>query len=131
MDAAARGGVILIADDDPALSRLLEAVLRRLGREVHVATDGDAAMRLVDEVRPVLLVLDLNMPRRGGIDVLRAVREGPGGHDMSILVLSAQAQADVAQRAREAGATDFLPKPVDIQRLLDRVRSLLGERDPA
>lgn len=109
------------------MSKLLLAVLRRLGREIHVARDGDSALALVRQHRPALLILDLNMPKRGGLEVLRTLRREPDMKDLPILVLSAQGQADTAYRVLEAGASEFLPKPVDTRRFLQRVRLLLGE----
>lgn len=117
---------IVIADDDRLIARLLASVLGRLGRPVLIAPDGDAALRLVRESRPALLVLDVHMPKKTGVEVLRTLRRENDPHDLRILVLTTQAQADSEARIRAAGADDFLAKPVDPDLVLQRVSALLA-----
>lgn len=123
-----KGRPILIADDDPLISRLLATVLKRLGRPVLVAPDGDAALRIVREARPELLILDVHMPKRTGIEVLRTLRKEDADPGLRVLVLTTLAQADSEARIREAGADDFLAKPVDPEVVLEHAAGLLGGR---
>lgn len=128
MEGQSSPAPILIADDDPLIARLLASVLQRLGRPVLLAADGDSALRIVRESRPALLVLDVHMPKRTGIEVLRTLRRELGEPGPRILVLTTQAQADSEARIREAGADDFLGKPVDPEVVLERAAALLEGR---
>jgi CheY-like chemotaxis protein len=119
-------GAVVVAEDDPTTTRLLLLTLRSLGLEVHHAADGDAALEMVRRLDPDLLVLDLNMPRRSGIEVVVALRRDPKTRLLPILVLSSASQLDTQERLREAGADDFLPKPVDLKAFRERCQTLLA-----
>lgn len=131
MDGAEPGPILLV-DDDRTMARLMQLTLARLGREIHATDNGDDALGLVERLHPSLLILDLNMPRRGGIEVLRALsREGGAGRKMAIIVVSAQAQPETAARVLEAGASAFFAKPVVLEALAEKARELLQEVDGA
>ncbi|MDY7231382.1 response regulator [Hyalangium rubrum] len=120
---------ILVADDEPALRRVLQRLLEQEGYVVETAEDGEEALtRLLNpNLTPVdLLLLDVHMPRRSGIDVLRALREASS--PVKALVLSARVRdADVLKLYGE-GAADFVAKPFSIHTLLARVTRLLPPR---
>lgn len=120
---------IVLAEDDNLTAHLASESLRRAGFEVVRATNGESALEELERHRPRVLILDINMPRRDGLEVLRIVRRNLERAQVRILVLSAHAQADVAERARRDGADDYLVKPFAPTELIDRVRRLASSRD--
>jgi len=114
----------LIAEDDNVTALLSAEVLRRAGFAVVRATNGESALEEMERHRPRVMILDINMPRRDGLEVLRIVRRNLAGAQVRILVLSGHAQADIAERARRDGADDYLVKPFAPAELVDRVRRL-------
>ena len=124
-------GPILVVDDDRTMARLMRLALVRLGREIHGADNGEDALGLVEELRPSLLILDLNMPRRGGIEVLRTLARERARRRMAIIVVSAQGQPETADRALEAGADAFFRKPVILKELAQKAAALIQEVESA
>ena len=115
---------ILVVDDEPHNRQLLVAMLTSLGWEAEVASDGfDALAKLHPGVD--LVLLDLMMPGLDGFDVARRIRANPEVSDLPILMVTALTGQEERLRAVEAGANDFLAKPVDYTELRVRVTSLL------
>ncbi len=115
--AAAR---VLVADDDESMRRLVSRALRRHGFEVIEASDGVAAVEAASIATPQVAVVDLQMPRMGGFEVVRALKARHRA-ELPVLVLSGLDDPDDRVRAFEAGADDFVPKPVYMPELLKRV----------
>lgn len=114
---------ILIADDDPISSRLLERTLVRLGHEVEVVNDGpDAVTALLKPDAPRLAILDWDMPGADGLVVCRVVRQRAGPYVYIILLTGRDSRDDVV-KGLESGADDFLTKPFDAVELRARLRS--------
>jgi DNA-binding NtrC family response regulator len=124
MDAA--GARILIADDDAASRRLLDVRLRALGYETIMAADGEDALIALRQEPPALMLLDLQMPRMGGMEVLRALRRD--AVDLRVIVITAHGSVEAAVEAMREGAYDFLPKPFDPHHLEIVVRKALEHR---
>jgi DNA-binding NtrC family response regulator len=124
MDAA--GAQVLIVDDDAASRRLLDVRLRALGCETILASDGQDALTAVQQEAPVLMLLDLQMPRMGGLELLRTLRRE--GFDFPVIVITAHGSIEAAVEAMKEGAYDFLPKPFDAQHLDIVVRKALERR---
>ncbi len=119
---------LLIAEDDPALGTFLARGLEQDGHEVTMATDGEAAMEAAKNILPEMAVLDLNLPRRDGTEVLEFLRSLT--EDLPILILSARREPETRLRCLEMGADDFMQKPFSFVELRARCRTLLRRRLP-
>jgi len=111
---------VLIVDDDPNIHLLAEEALAK-DYEVLSAEDGEECLDMVQESRPDMVVLDLNMPHLGGMGVLKELRSDPSLSDLPVLVLTVSGNESSTRAAFEAGATDFLTKPFTIPQLNARV----------
>jgi len=117
---------ILVADDEPALLRLLEFVLGRRGFIIQGVTNGNAAIEVLKAESPDLVILDVMMPGLDGYEVLTFVRETPRLEGLPVVMLTARAQLDDIQRGLTLGADAYLAKPFDPEELLSVVESLLS-----
>jgi CheY-like chemotaxis protein len=116
---------ILVVDDDPAQRLLMRKVLEHKGFEVIEAADGVEACRLNEEHRPDLLLVDLIMPRMDGYELCRELRGHARSVDVPIVVTTSRDDIASIVRAYDAGATDFVPKPVNWLVLSNRIRYIL------
>ena len=125
MSTAQNKPLILIADDRPGSRELLVLVLERAGYAVAEAEDGEQALQRVRDVRPDLVLLDLQMPKLDGYGVLAALRSDAHFADLPVLALTASAMRGDRERILEAGFTDYLAKPASPEVLRDTVARLL------
>lgn len=109
------GRRVLLAEDDDAIREVIELALTSVGHEVHVATNGADALRLVRDVSPDLILLDLKMPEVDGREFARRYRDSRVG--MAPLAVLTAAQ-DAAAEAGSIGADGYLEKPFDVDALL-------------
>jgi len=117
---------ILIAEDEPAILESLEFILRRNGWSVAAARDGETALADVGRLRPRLLLLDIMLPRKSGLDVLKAIRSDPAIGRIPVLILTARGQRYDRQLAEELRADGFITKPYANSEVVDEVRRLLA-----
>jgi DNA-binding response OmpR family regulator len=117
------GTKILIVEDDPTIGRFVELELAHAGYEVARFGEGEAALEVVEEFCPDLVILDLMLPGIDGLEVARSLRERE--LNMPILMLTARSETQDVVTGFEAGADDYLRKPFEIPELLSRVRALL------
>ncbi len=121
-------GTILVVDDQDDLRRLLSLALRRNGLDVLDASTGEAAMEILHTQRVDVLVLDMGLPGMSGTDVVRALRERPETATLPILLMTGSGTDRSMIEGLEAGADDFLGKPVRLDELVARVRAHLRSR---
>lgn len=116
---------ILVADDDPAISRLLERVLAR-DYDVVVASDGRAALALAAQVKPHLLILDVMMPGLDGFAVATQLKKLPDLKSAAVIFLTARDTPLDTIKGIQAGARHYLTKPFKIDDLAAKVKKTLG-----
>ncbi len=114
---------VFVVDDDPAVRASLERSLAFEGYAVVTAADGEAALRAVEEHRPDAVLLDLGLPRLGGVEVCRRMRAA--GDRTPVLMLTARDATSDRVAGLDSGADDYLPKPFALEELLARLRALL------
>src|SRR5438270_6525811 len=118
---------LLVVDDEPSIIDFIAMGLRHEGFEVRTAPDGRAALRVVDDFKPQLVVLDLMMPRMDGWELCRALA---GDRNRGIIILSARDETTDRIQGLELGADDYLVKPFEFGELLARVKEVLRRRLP-
>jgi two-component system, OmpR family, response regulator MprA len=114
---------VLVVDDDFAIRESLDRALRANGYDVEMASDGTEALRAIEGLPFDVVVLDVLMPGRSGIDVCRTLRAA--GNRVPILILTARDTVPDRVAGLEAGADDYLVKPFALEELIARLRALL------
>lgn len=117
---------VLIADDEPNIVISLEFLMKREGHRVSVARDGDAALAMIRDLKPDLVLLDVMMPGRSGFDVCQAVRSDDSLAGTKILMLSAKGRDTDVAKGSALGADAYMTKPFSTKELAEKVRELLG-----
>jgi two-component system chemotaxis response regulator CheY len=116
---------ILVVDDTRSMRKMVTAVLETAGYAVEEAADGVEALELARQRVYDLVVTDQNMPRMDGVSLIRELRCLAAYDPVALLVLSTEVNPELKQRGREAGATGWMAKPFDPQRMLDIVRAFI------
>jgi len=119
---------ILVVDDEPRNSRLLEGYLASEGYRVRSAEDGPTALRLAQEQVPDVVLLDVMMPGMSGYEVCRAIKTNPATRLTQVMLVTALAGATHQVEGLDTGADDYVSKPVRREEFLARVRALLRAR---
>lgn len=117
---------ILVVDDDRRVLELLDLALSAHGFQVLTALDGEDALRQALDERPDLIVLDVRLPRKGGLDVCEALRRDPEDGAVPIILVSASAETETRIQGFSRGADDYLGKPFSPKELIARVKRLLA-----
>ncbi len=119
---------ILVVDDHEQNLELIQAYLEDVGCRVDSANDGAAALEEIDRSIPDIILLDIMMPRMSGYQVCERIKANPATRDIPVIMVTALDQREDRVRGLEAGADDFLTKPVNKLELVTRVKSLLRVR---
>ena len=116
---------ILIADDDPAIRNILRLAIEKQGHKVIDVDDGAKAFAAFEEHSPALVLLDVDMPVENGYSACRRIRRSPDGKGIPILMVTGRADIDSVSNAYDAGATDFIAKPINWLIFGHRIQYLL------
>ena len=117
---------VLIADDEPNIVTALEFLLERNGYEVYIARDGEAALQLVEEHKPDLVLLDIMMPLKSGYEVCSRMRERLEWRNIKIVILTAKGRDVEVSKGLSIGADLYITKPFSNQELMAKINGLLG-----
>jgi two-component system alkaline phosphatase synthesis response regulator PhoP len=120
---------ILIVDDESDILDLLEYNLEKEGYEVIKAMDGEEAIKRAEKEKPDLILLDIMMPKLDGIETCRRIREIPDLQQVYVVFLTARSEEYSELAGFEAGADDYIPKPIKPRVLMSRIRAIM-RRDP-
>jgi DNA-binding response OmpR family regulator len=116
---------VLVVDDDPVILRLLEVNFEMEGFTVLTAKDGEEGVARARDDRPDLVISDIMMPRKSGLQLVEELKADPVTEKIPIILLSAKAQVNDQRQGMEAGADDYVTKPFEPLDLIDRVNRLL------
>ncbi len=115
---------VLVVDDDPTTTANCRTALEKEGYEVRVTADGSSAMTSINDSPPDVIVLDAVMPNMSGLDCVREIKKNPDTQDIPVIMISALDQGDDILAGLEAGADEYLTKPLRTTELTLRVRSM-------
>ena len=119
---------ILLVEDNPENRDMLSRRLIRRGYQMSFAMDGAEAVRLTQEERPELVLMDLSLPVMDGWEATRRLKSDAATQSIPIIALTAHAMVGDRERAIAAGADDYDTKPVDLERLLEKIVRLAPEQ---
>lgn len=117
---------ILIADDERNIVTALEFLLQRNGYEVYIARNGEDALKLVEEHKPELVLLDVMMPVKSGYEVCQRMRERADLRHIKIIMLTAKGRDVEMSKGLAIGADLYITKPFSTQELVAKINGLLG-----
>ncbi len=124
--SAAQSPHILVVDDSTSIRRMITACMESCAFTVSAAEDGAAAQQLAMARTVDLVITDQVMPIMDGMSLIRALRALPAYRTTPSLMLTTEADSSIREQARSAGATGFLPKPFEPERLMQSARQLLS-----
>lgn len=122
--------VILIVDDEEPIQELLKFNLEKEGYEVLLADDGPTALKIIEEKRPDLVILDVMLPGMNGLEVCNQLRQNSNVREIPVIMLTAKAEEIDKVLGLELGADDYLTKPFSPRELLARIRARLRRIKP-
>lgn len=117
---------VLAIDDSRTMRDMLRLALTEAGITPHLAEDGQHGLEVLDGVEPDVIITDINMPRLDGFGFIDAVRQQDSYNAIPILVLTTESASDLKARAREAGATGWIVKPFDPEKLVRALHMVAG-----
>jgi two-component system, cell cycle response regulator DivK len=119
---------VLYVEDNEYNRKIVRRLLSRSSYRLREAADGEAALGMVREERPDLILMDVQLPKMSGLDVTRALRADPATADVPIIVVTSFALSGDDQRALAAGASAYIAKPYSPRELLALIQTFLAER---
>lgn len=126
-DVVKPGSLILVVDDDPGILRIVEFTLQRSGYEVRTAADGQEALKMLRNIIPDLMILDVAMPGLSGFDLCHIVKRDQRLQDVPVIFFTAQDSPKDFRAGMDSGGIIYLLKPFKPEKLLQSVRlALMG-----
>ena len=122
---------ILLVEDNEANRDMLSRRLTRQGFELTIAVDGGQGVDMAKRDLPDLILMDMSLPVMNGWEATRAIKADPSTQAIPVIALTAHAMAGDREQALDAGCDDYDTKPVDLPRLLEKIRGLLGKDEVA
>ena len=116
---------ILVAEDEPVNMLLITEVLHKMGFTVIKASNGKQVLDLLDTHQPAVILMDVNMPEMDGYETMQVIRQNPSFRRLPIIALTAKAMKGDREKCLEAGASEYLAKPVNTEQLLSALRMWL------
>lgn len=117
---------VLAVDDSKTIRDMLRLTLSNAGMKVHVANDGIDGLEALANLTPGVIISDINMPRLDGFGFIEAVRKIDAFQNIPIIVLTTEAAPELRARARAAGATGWIVKPFDPEKLIKALHTVVG-----
>lgn len=121
-----KGDPILMVDDNPGNVKLLSFILTKLGYDVRVAVDASQALGILEDFRPRLILMDLQLPGMDGLELTRRLKANPAYREIVIVAVTASAMKGDEQRARDAGCDGYITKPIETRVLPELVEQYLA-----
>ena len=118
---------VLVIDDDPVILELLRVNFEIEGFDVITAKDGEEGFERAQALRPDVVISDIMMPKRDGLQLLGDLKGSPGTEDLPVILLSAKAQKSEVQEGLDLGADDYITKPFDPIKLIDRLNAVVAK----
>ena len=119
---------ILLVEDNEMNRDMLSRRLQRKGYEVVVAADGEQGVVMARTEHPELILMDLSLPVMGGLEATRQIKGAPETKSIPVIALTAHAMAGDREKSLAAGCDDYDTKPIDFQRLLEKMLALLEDK---
>ncbi len=116
---------VLVIDDDPVILELLRVNFEIEGFDVICAIDGEDGFKKAQAHHPDVVISDIMMPRRDGLQLLTDLKGDPATEDLPVILLSAKAQKNEVQQGIDMGADDYITKPFDPLELIDRLNAVM------
>ena len=123
-----REATVLYVEDNEYNRKIVRQLLTRTSYRLREAADGEAALGMVREERPDLILMDVQLPKMSGLEVTRALRDDPATAAVPIIVVTSFALSGDEQRAMAAGASAYIAKPYSPRELLALINTFLAER---
>ena len=121
---------ILLVEDDEMNRDMLSRRLERRGYQVVIAVDGEQGMSMAQSEAPDLILMDMSLPTLDGWEAARQLKAAPETRAIPIIALTAHAMVGDREKAIEAGCDDYDTKPVEFQRLVEKIQGILGKETP-
>ena len=119
--------VIVLVEDDKQLLEMYKERFKKENFIVEVAVDGDEAIKVIDRERPDVVLLDLMLPKKGGINVLQIIKSNPETKDIPVMILTAYPQEEYKDATLQDGAVDFISKSeVMPKEVVERVKKVIN-----
>ncbi|MDP8936395.1 MAG: response regulator [Actinomycetota bacterium] len=118
---------VLVIDDDPVILDLLRVNFEIEGFDVVTATNGEEGLERAQAVHPDVVISDIMMPKRDGLQLLGDLKADPDTEDLPVILLSAKAQKSEVQEGLDLGADDYITKPFDPIKLIDRLNAVVSK----